>query len=182
MSWFVYLSLLYYVLESHFQHSLMIRSVPASLPFPFTRAVEILASMWWKYCYFGWLCGEAVWIEFNINLGIRALLPFDNLSQSFFTKSRSIIGQYLQFSRLVRHFHDLLSSARMILWLQSALSVRFGMPVDQISCGADFMPIRPQENISLMQIVKLFSSIYGLDARQNDTKGTFNLHVFIHIL
>ena len=66
-----------------------------------------------------------------------------------FTKSLFIIGQHAQFCCLVPHFHDFLSSAHMTLTVQSVRSVSFGMLIEQISCGANFMLIGPQENVSL---------------------------------
>ena len=92
---------------------------------------------------------EIVWMEFDENLGIQALLPSRQSQLVIFTKSLFVIGQYPQFCRLVPHFHDFLSSAHMTLTVQSVRSIGFGMLIEQISHGANFMLIGPQENVSL---------------------------------
>ena len=44
----------------------------------------------------------------------------------------------------------------MTLTVQSVQSVGFGMLIEQISCGANFMLIGPQENVSLTLSTKRF--------------------------
>ena len=114
----------------------------------YTRAAAILASIWWNYCFFRWICGEIVPMEFDENLGIQALLPFWQSQLVIFTESLFIIGQHPQFCRLVPHLHDFVSYAHIILTVQSVRSVGFGMLIEQISRGANFMLIGPQENVS----------------------------------
>ena len=72
-------------------------------------------------------------MEFDENLGIQALLPSWQSQLVIFNKSLFIIGRYLrylQFWRLVPHFHDFLSSAHMTLTVQSVRSVGFGMLIE----------------------------------------------------
>ena len=94
-------------------------------------------------------------MEFDENLGIHALLPSWQSQLVIFTKSLFIIGQYSQLCRLVPNFHDFLSSAHMTLTVQSVRSVGFGVLIEQILCGANFMLIGPQENVSLKVSSKL---------------------------
>ena len=93
----------------------------------FTTTAAISASIWWNYCF-----------------------SDESLGNCHF---HQIIVHYRtvpQFCRLVQHFHDFLSSAHTTFTVQSVRSVGSGMLIEQISCGADFMPIGPQENVSLI--------------------------------
>ena len=117
-----------------------------------------------KILFFGWICREIVWMEFDENLCIQALLPSWQSQLVIFTKSLFAIGQYPQFCRLVPHFHDFLSSAHMTLTWQSVRFVGFGMLIEQILCGANFMLIGPQENVSFicMQLTEMSYSVNWL--------------------
>ena len=90
-------------------------------------------------------------MEFDQNLGIHALLPSQQSQLVIFTKSLFIMGQYSQLCHLVPHFHDFLSSAHKTLTAQFVRSVGFGVLIEQILCGANFMLIGPQENVSLTE-------------------------------
>ena len=95
-------------------------------------------------------------MEFDENLGIHALLPSWQSQLIIFTKSLFIIVQYSQLCCLVPNFHDFLSSAHMTLTAQSVRSVGFGVLIEQILCGENFMLIGPQENVSL-NLIKLLA-------------------------
>ena len=103
-----------------------------------------------KILFLGWICREIVWMEFDVNLGIHALLPSWQSQLVIFTKSLFIIAQYSQLCHLVPNFHDFLSSAHMTLTVQSVRSAGFGVLIEQSLCGANFVSIRPQENVSLI--------------------------------
>ena len=129
-----------------------------------------------KILYFGWICGGIVWMEFGESLGIHALSPSWLYQPVIFTKSLFIMGQYLQFYRLVPHFHDFLSSAHVTLTVQSVRSVGFGMLIEQILCGANFMLIGPQENASFMYtFILLISSCPHL--RNRGQLRIFNIDI-----
>ena len=72
-----------------------------------------------KRLFFGWICWEIVWKEFDENLGIHALLPSWQSQLVIFTKSLFIIGQYSQLCHLLPNFHDFLSSVHMTLTVSS---------------------------------------------------------------
>ena len=86
-----------------------------------------------------------MWKEFDENLGIHALLPSRRSQLVIFTKSLFIIGQYSQLCPLLPNFYDFLSSAHMTLTVRSVRSVGFGLLIEQILFGANFMLIGPQE-------------------------------------
>ena len=69
-------------------------------------------------------------MEFDENLGIKALLPSLQSQLVIFTKSLYIIEQHPQFCRLVPHFHDFLGSAHMTLTVKSVQSVGFWMLIE----------------------------------------------------
>ena len=93
-------------------------------------------------------------MEFDENLGIYAPLPSRQSQLVIFTKSLFTIGQYSQLCHLIPQFHDFLSSAHMTLTAQSVRSVGFGVLIEQILCGANFMLIGPQENVSLKSLLQ----------------------------
>ena len=59
--------------------------------------------------------GKIVWMEFDENLGMQALLPYLQSQIVTFTKSFFFGGQYRQFCRILSHFHNFLSSAHTTL-------------------------------------------------------------------
>ena len=89
---------------------------------------------------------EFVRIKFDKKLGTQALTPALQSQLVIFTKSLFIIGKYLHYWHLVPYCPDFLIFAHTTLTVQSVLC-RF-WPAN----WANFMSIRPQENVSLMQI------------------------------
>ena len=94
-------------------------------------------------------CVDVIWWK----SGSTSSVTFLTVSASHFHRIVvNYIGQHPQFCRLVAHFHDFLSSAHMTLTVQSVWSVGLWMLLEQSSCGANFMMIEPQENVSLIVI------------------------------
>ena len=94
--------------------------------------------------------GEIVRMELDENLGITSFVTFLTVPARHFNQIIVHHRAVPQSCHLVPHLSVCLSFAPTTMIVQSARSVGFGMLIELISYGANFMLIGTQETISLI--------------------------------